>query len=418
MKITGIIAEYNPFHHGHAYHLAAARAVTGADYCIAVMSGNFVQRGAPAMINKYHRTQMALLGGADLVIELPLYYACASAEFFALGAISLLDRLGAVDYLCFGSESGQLLPLQTAAQLLTEESPAYQEQLQQALRQGYSFPAARSLALSAVSSGSELSAASPNDLLGIEYLKALSRRNSSIRPYTIQRTGAGYHDMQLTASTAASPAFSSASAIRNHLGNLPSLADHVPPYVYQILTEAQGKAMPIESRDFSLLLHYRLLHEAGQGYGDYLDVSIELEHRILRSLNHFQDFEQFCALLKTKNLTYSRIRRSLLHILLDLKNPQMQALAFLDYIPYARVLGFRKTAAPLLSLLKAHTSIPLLTKLSRAQCQLSPKVYSLLEHEITAAHIYESVQASKYGQLFCHEYTRPLVITDPDSGKC
>lgn len=415
MNITGIIAEYNPFHHGHAYHLDTARKITGADYCIVVMSGNFVQRGSPAMIHKYARTRMALLGGADLVLELPLYYSCASAEFFALGAVSLLDRLGMVNSICFGSESGVLPPLQSAAGLLIEEPPAYQTCLQQALKKGLSFPAARSLAMAAVLPESELSAASPNDLLGIEYLKALQKRNSRIRPCTIRRIGAGYHNSRLMPENSTSPSFSSASAIRNHLSDLSAIEDHVPSYVYRILTEADGRCMPIESRDFSLLLQYRLLQDTGKGYLDHLDVSRELEHRILRNLNQFQDFEQFCSLLKTKNMTYSRIRRSLLHILLDIRSHHMEALSTLDHAPYARILGFRKTAAPLLSQLKSHSSIPLLTRLSQACHQLSPEVFLLLEQEITAAHIYESVQASKYGQPFCHEYTRPLVIIEDAS---
>ena len=212
LKTTGIIVEYNPLHPGHIYHMEQARKQTGADYLIAVMSGSFVQRGAPALLDKYTRTRMALLAGADVVIELPVCFATGSAGDFAAGAVSLLDKLGCVDGLCFGSESGDISLFEKTATLLQCESAAFSNALKKALKSGLSFPAARQQALLLCldmakdmpstacpdnnSTAEQIVAllSSPNNLLGLEYTLALLRRNSSIRPFTISRVGSGYHD--------------------------------------------------------------------------------------------------------------------------------------------------------------------------------------------------------------------------------
>ncbi|MFQ9151713.1 MAG: nucleotidyltransferase family protein [Blautia sp.] len=175
MKVTGIIAEYNPFHQGHAYHLSRARELTGADRILVVMGGNFMQRGEPAIIDKYTRTEMALRNGADLVLELPAASATGSAEYFAEGAVELLDASGVVNELCFGSELGELEPLEKAAELLLEEPEDYQELLRTELKKGKTFPEARETALSAFLPEQSL-LASPNNILAIEYIKALKRR--------------------------------------------------------------------------------------------------------------------------------------------------------------------------------------------------------------------------------------------------
>ena len=191
MKVTGIIAEYNPFHQGHAYHLSRARELTGADRVLVVMGGNFMQRGEPAIIDKYTRTEMALRNGADLVLELPAASATGSAEYFAEGAVELLDASGVVNELCFGSELGELEPLEKAAELLLEEPEDYQELLRAELKKGKTFPEARETALSAFLPEQSL-LASPNNILAIEYIKALKRRKSSIRKLPRRRWTAGW----------------------------------------------------------------------------------------------------------------------------------------------------------------------------------------------------------------------------------
>ena len=194
MRVNGIISEYNPFHNGHKYLLTESKKATSADYTVIVMSGNFVQRGAPALINKYKRAEMALQNGADLVLELPKYYATASAEYFAMGGISLLDKLGVVTNLSFGSECGDLAVLEKIARILVEEPNDYTILLRENLKKGQSYPTARTNALleyNADFGEYKDVLSSPNNILGIEYLKALLKRKSSIQPYTLLRTGAG-----------------------------------------------------------------------------------------------------------------------------------------------------------------------------------------------------------------------------------
>lgn len=442
MKITGIIAEYNPFHNGHQYHLEETRRITNADYVIAVVSGNFMQRGIPSIVDKYLRTEAALLNGVDLVLELPLFYATGSAEYFATGAVALLDKLGSVDALCFGSECNDISQLSVLASVLAEEPENYRILLQKELKNGHSFPKARSLALESFLSDSsydKMLVSSPNNILGIEYIKTLLKRNSAIIPCTIKRQGSGYHDNSLNipkSSKEAQPSasndgflsqpllcehpiinkpLSSASAIRSTLktsDNLSVIRPHMPAVVYHLLENAQYRKFPIYSDDFSSLLRYKLWMEASNGFHNYFDVSTDLSDKICQNLSHFTGYEQFCGLLKSKDLTYSRISRSLLHILLDMTQDQMDKFIQNDYISYARILGFRKTAAPLLRKLKTHTAIPLLSKLADARYQLPLTGVAMLEKDVQAAHIYDSIVTAKYRTPFINEYTRQLIILD------
>lgn len=417
MKVTGIIAEYNPFHNGHKYHMEKSRALTDADYCIVIMSGDFVQRGVPAILDKYTRTRMALLNGADLVLELPLYYAAGSAEFFAAGAVTLLDKLGVADSLCFGSECGDLALLTQIAEILSEEPFVYQNTLQEQLRKGLSFPTARSLALQAClpNAAHKEIIHSPNNILGTEYIKTLLKRNSAISPYTLKREGAGYHEAMLheTASYHGEPENrSSATAIRSHIHELEAIKKQVPDSVYSLLLQSYDKNFPINSGDFSLLLKYRLLMEAEHGFSDYLDITPDLSDKITKNLHRFQDFEQFCTLLKSKDLTYSRLSRGLLHILLGMTQEKMASFVREDFIPYARILGFRKSSSDLLKAIKQHTSVPLISKLADAGNYLTASGLSMLQEDIRAAHLYDSVVCHKFHTDFVNEYAKPLVIID------
>ena len=241
MKIVGLIAEYNPFHNGHRYHIEQAKKITGADHAVVVMSGDYVQRGIPACMPKRLRAEMALKCGASAVFELPVCYATGSAELFAEGAVSLLDRLGIVDTLVFGSECNDLESLSQIADLLVEEPELYRTVLRFHLKNGASYPMARQEAVSACLRGNHCSFLlnDPNNILGIEYLKALKRQKSRIIPYTIARRGAHYHDPDLHDS------YSSASAIRSLLAYSGSAVhiDHAdqPEYsgIHHILGELE-----------------------------------------------------------------------------------------------------------------------------------------------------------------------------------
>jgi len=420
MKVNGIIAEYNPFHNGHSYQLTESLRQTNAEYTIAVISGDFVQRGAPALLPKHVRAEMALKCGADLVLEIPTLCATSSAEYFAKGGVSLLDKLGVVNHLCFGSECGDISLLQEIATILSNESEEYSDTLKRFLSQGFSYPYARNWAL--VQHNPHLNEhqkvfSSPNNILGIEYCKALLARNSSIAPFTVKRTGGEYHsrgrDQQLC----------SALAIRHALlegCDIAQVSTHMPKEAAEILTNYMTDYPGLTANDFSSLLYYKLLSEQEKGYEEYWDVSSDISDRIRKHLFEFKDYDSFCGLLKTKEVTYTRISRCLLHILLNITKDDMELGQTLDYVPYARVLGFRKNSSELLSAIKEHSSIPLITKLADAEDILDEDAYRLLKKDILVSEMYQGVVREKLVNsgaddiaiklLGKNEFTTPIVI--------
>lgn len=418
MKTVGIIAEYNPFHNGHQYQLARAKELSGADYAVVVLSGDFTQRGAPALISKYARCEMALLGGADLVLELPTCFSLGSAEYFAKGAVTLLDSLD-VDALCFGSECGEISSLKLIADILCREPEDYKKLLQQHQKEGMSFPAARSLALSEyvqnmssenlVSEGVSIEELlqSPNNILGIEYIKALLMRNSTMEIYTLSRQGSGYLDTALP-----DDSFCSALAARRAIEQgspLSSLASFLPEDTLQILNRELKMGFPVTTDDFSSILFYRLLSLRSQGYTAFADVSEALSDKISNSLEQYVSFSGFCEkTLKSKDLTYTRISRALFHILLGITEEFLQTAAGLKIAGYARILGFRTASAGLLSALSA-SSTPLLSKMADAEKLLDPFSREMLAQDVFASHLYEGIAAQKTGRTIEHEYRRQIL---------
>lgn len=410
MKINGIIAEYHPFHNGHLYQLLDAKGTLGADYTVVLMSGNFVQRGTLSMFDKHVRTQMALLGGADLVLELPASISTGSAEYFATGAVTLLNGLGCIDHLCFGSESGNLHALSGAVNILTEEPVAYREALRKELSLGASFPKARRQALLACLPHTATTALQdgPNDILAMEYLKALKLTQSSMLPYTTKRSGSGYHETDICEE------FASATGIRNHFSggqaSMEILAKQIPPESLAVLSDYLKQNRPLEPDAVSSMLYYQLRSLLETGYTDYLDVSEDLSNRIRKLLPSYQGFTQFCGLLKTKDLTYSRVSRSLIHILLGIRQYSVKdASAFPGYV---RVLGFRKSAAPLLSVLGKQSSVTLLTKPADAGAVLSANDFSCFQKQMFADALYEQLLSAVSGRPPRNEYTISPWITE------
>lgn len=418
MKTVGIIAEYNPFHNGHRYHLKQAKALSGADYAVVVLSGDFTQRGAPALVSKYARCEMALMGGADLVLELPVCFSLGSAEYFARGAVTLLDSLG-VDALCFGSECGDLSSLKLAADILHREPEDYKKLLLQHQRDGMSFPAARSLALSeyiqntAEDTGTVAGASinellqSPNNILGIEYIKALLSRNSAMEIYTLCRQGSGYLDTSLP-----SDSFCSALAVRQAIEQgspLSSLAPYLPESTLRILERELTMGFPVTVEDFSSMLFYRLLSLRSQGYTSFADVSPALSDKICNALEEYISFSHFCGnVLKSKDLTHTRISRSLFHILLDITEEFLQEASSLKTACYARILGFKTASDRLLTALSTSNT-PLLSKLADAEKLLSPFGRTMFAQDVFASHLYEGIAAQKTGRTPEHEYRRQII---------
>lgn len=410
LLVNGIVAEYNPFHNGHLFQIQDAKKQSGATYTIVAMSGNFMQRGTPALLDKFKRTEMALKCGADLVIQIPALYSVSSAEFYASGAVALLDKLGVVSHLCFGSESGEIQTLSRLADILAREPEDFKIALKQGLRQGLSYPNARTTALTGLYPDlrdcRDVLALS-NNILGIEYLKALKRRNSTILPITTRRTSSNYGDRLMGIHQ------SSALALRHAIYDgcdISFLKSQIPSEAFEIFEQSISGTGAMRLDDFSGLLIYKLLMEADKGYTEYLDVSGDLSDRITNHLEEFTGFRSFCDLLKTKDMTYTRICRSLMHILLDIRTCDMEAARLNDYISYARILGFRKDAEPLLSAIKASASVPLITKLADANRLLDEASYEVFQKDLRINSVYESIAAHKSNRPILSEYRTPLVI--------
>lgn len=410
MNVVGLITEYNPFHNGHLYHIEQAKKQTNADYVVVVMSGNYVQRGVPAVTDKYTRTKMALSCGADLVIELPVVYATASAETFALGAIQCLNALGFVDSICFGSECGNIALLTEIASSLCNETKELKELLAKYVKSGMTYPVARTEALLQTLlhdhpnySKDELTTVltSPNNILGIEYIKALIRTKSKLIPYTIERTVSGYHDETIHAT------ISSASAIRLALTeSLESIQGSMPPSAYEQFKNAYQKTMPITADDFSALLYYKLLYSEEEELETYLDVSTDLAKRILKERIHFRSFSQFTNHIKTKNITHTRASRSLLHILLTITD---DSLCF-DHAPYLRILGFKKEASFLIRKSNNEFACPIITKVGDYKSLLNEQQRAIMELDLRATHLYNQIVYDKFGYELKSEFHRGLII--------
>lgn len=425
MKIVGLIAEYNPFHNGHFYHIEKAKEITHADHAVVIMSGDYVQRGVPAIMPKRLRAEMALKCGAAAVFELPVCYATGSAELFAGGAISFLENLGIIDTLCFGSECNDLAALQNTAEILVKEPEEYRLELKNNLKQGMSFPQARQKAVFSYTRKADtaLVLSDPNNILGIEYLKALQKQNSRIIPYTIRRHGAHYHDEELH------PVNSSASAIRSLLAYsgsmlhteipdtfenstfhniLNELEDQVPRSCLELLKDYHRVQYPVYQNDFSLLLKYKLLNKTPETLVRYLDVSVPLANRICSQLNNYFNYKQFCELLKTRELTQTRINRALLHIMLGIKKNSVSQYIHQGYHAYAHLLGFRKDSADVISAIAKNSRIPLLTRLSATDF-LTGTGQKMLMQDILASNLYTSVITDKYKTAYENEYHQGVI---------
>lgn len=413
MKVIGIIAEYNPFHNGHRYHIEQAKKQTGADYVVVIMSGNYVQRGTPAIIDKYSRTKMALENGADLVFELPVIYATASAEAFAFGAVSLLHSLGFIDAICFGCETPDFTLFEQIADLFIQEPDEYKKLLRAYQKQGLSFPAARSKAAISYFASTKKSSfleaieeilSNPNNILGIEYIKALKQLHSHITPVPILRKGGGYHNTELSGNICSATAIRTAYVEKK---NICALQTFLPKSCYVILKNAEHQTFPITENDFSSLLYYKLLQTTD--FSDYTDISSDFANRLEKITDYAYSFTDYTNMLKTKDMVYTRICRNLTHILLDLKNINYKLTP-----GYLRLLGFKKSASFLLKKKKNSdfsSFTPIITKTADAKNILSTFAYTQFEKDVMATHLYNHICYQKYDYLIKNEFTHgPVMI--------
>ncbi|MEG1255230.1 nucleotidyltransferase [Clostridium sp.] len=393
MKVSGIIVEYNPLHNGHLFHINKTKELTDSDLVIGVMSGNFNQRGIPSIIDKWSKTRMALNNGVDIVLELPAVYSLSSAEFFSFGAVSLLNSLGIVDSICFGSEIGDIDLLDQVSTLLVDEPSTFQDMLKLELSKGLLFPKARSTALihylTDKTSYSEEDLAhylnSSNNILGIEYIKSLKKLNSNITPYTLKREGGLYNSTNLD------NIFSSATSIRKSLKSatsIESLINHIPQTVYEEFINLKRNNYNFPFDD---MIYPYIKYKASTSSKNYFelipDASEGLHNKILRSLENSTSYGECISMIKSKRYTYTRISRILCQYFLGFYEYDTLAMRN-SPCPYARILGFTNHGASALKSMKNNANIPLYSKLPK---ELNPwlkldlqctKGYSILNPSI------------------------------------
>ncbi|MCI3919081.1 nucleotidyltransferase [Paenibacillus sp. TRM 82003] len=417
--MVGLVVEHNPFHNGHAYHLEASRRAAEADAIIAVMSGNWLQRGEPALMNKWARAEAALASGVDLVLELPVAYSTQPAEWFAHGAISVLEATGIVDAVCFGSESGDLEALQGLADRLTAEPAAFAGLLQERLKRGLPYPAAYASAAEALTGGGEAArlVAAPNNSLGFHYLLALARIGSRMRPLTIQRVQAGYHDEAL----AAGGSIASATAIRRRLleaagtGGAEPALEAIRPYVpaatvAALRREWEAGRAPMHWERFRAPLLHRLLAAPPERLAAYREVTEGLEHRIKSSLTELgpdPTVEGLLDALKTKRYTRTKLQRLLTAIYLEQTKADLGVDTLRAGAPYLRVLGFSETGRGLLQRMKATAAVPIVTNVGRETRQ-----HPLLAMDAAATAAYAlGYERSSPDDWFADHYRPPVRVS-------
>lgn len=396
MRTLGIVVEYNPMHNGHVYHLQQSKKVSNCDAVVAVMSGHFLQRGEPALTDKWSRTDMALANGVDLVLELPVAYAVQPAEWFAYGAVATLQATGVVDALCFGSELGDVEPFLRAADILVNEPSGFTDQLQEHLKAGLTYPAAYAAAAGQAMTASRTSPSSseavdwmaqPNNSLGLHYVMALRRLNSVIKPHTIARTQAGYHDTE-----APEGSIASATAIRRlwtEEGTLETCAQYLPPSTLRILEQEHrfGRA-PMSWDCYTRELIYRLHQLSPEAIARHLEVTEGLEHRVKQALSQMtaQRVESLLEQLKTKRYTRTKLQRMLAHILLHHDKFHFGSDGLKKGPWYIRVLGFTDTGRALLKRMKQSADLPIVLSVNRDNFNLGG--YCGLEADIRATSLY------------------------------
>ena len=402
MKAVGLVTEYNPFHNGHLYHLNKAMELTGADISVAVMSGDFVQRGELAVLDKYTRASMALNSGVNLVVELPVNYAVSSAESFAAGALKVLDYIKA-DSIAFGSESGNIERLSKLAHILCDNEDTLYKEISKYTANGISYAAARQKVVEKLTDKDTAAMlTSSNNILAVEYLKAIIKNNYAIKPYTIKRQGDSYNDTDIRSE------YASATALRGNL-KADNISKYIPVKAGLILSSNTNYIYP---DDITEALFTRLLGILFASSYDknvfienvmrYPDVNKEIAGRLYKSAmdmitrtvpqeaeskdNGAFSFGSLCEHIKTKEVPLSRIKRALVRITLGLDKKHMEKYA---NEPYIRVLGFDKKGQEYLSYIRKTVEVPLITKIADYK--------EMLLDDIHAANIYNMIVAGKYG---------------------
>ncbi len=409
-SVLGIVAEYNPFHNGHLHHLIESKKISNADYCIAIMSGNFTQRGEVSIVDKWSKAQMALSNGIDLVIELPTIYSVSSAENFAMGAIKILNSLQIVDFISFGSEVNNISVLDDIANVLAFEPPQYKTLLSHELSRGESFPKARENALMMYLNNLRRFAnvlSAPNNILGIEYLKALKKLKSNIQPITIKREGSKYSDANLPRNSK----FASATSIRNFFQSsqdLSALQKFVPESTFNILEENFKKGNFVKSlSSFDKEIIFTLRKMSVEEIANLPDVSEGLEFSIKNAVNQCNSTIELLSILKSKRYTQTRLQRILLYSILGITKKDMEMSNLT--IPYVRILGFNSKGQELISTIsKKNRKLEVVSSVKKfMDKKLNNNLRLMMEKDIWATNVY--TLGFEYESFANLDYTHKLI---------
>ena len=406
-RVLGIIAEYNPFHNGHLYHIARAKQETNAQYIIAVISGNFVQRGNTSIVNKWVKARMALLNGVDLVIELPSVYSISSAENFAEGAIKIFNSLGVVDTISFGMETSDISTLNNIANVLYNEPKEYLTMLNHELKKGNSFPKARENALMVYLNDIKRYAnvlSGSNNILAIEYLKAIKKTKSTINPVGIKREKVLYNDEYMV------DEFASATAIRKMLmtRQFDDIRKTMPRSSYQILgQELKDGHYVIDLSKFEKEIMYALRKMTIEQIKNLPDVTEGLEVSIKNAAESCNRLDDLINIIKSKRFTQTRIQRILLYALLGIDKKKMDVARKIS--PYVRVLGLNNKGKQLLSeIVRNNPKINIITSVKKYMDNVGNKnLKEMLQTDIFATNIYTlGYESDSWANL---DYTNKII---------
>lgn len=395
MEILGLIVEYNPFHNGHLYHLNKSKEITKATHTLAVMSGSFLQRGEPALFDKYTRAEMAVKNGVDLVIELPTLYSCQSAEIFSHGAIATLNSLNCINSICFGSEEGNIHTLKIISKILVDEPDEFKVLLKKYLDDGLVFPTARSKALyNYINTNNLIDITedklqnilnSSNNILGIEYIKSLIKLNSDIKPFTINRIASEYNSCDIDSDIC------SATAIRHNLKNnlnLNNIENVVPkPTLITIKNKIQDEFYPMFDSMFYDLLRNSVIRDF-ENLNNYFDVNEGIENKIYSNIFSSNSLDELISSTKSKRYTMTKIKRTLNNILLGIKREDVLSTKDATFIPYIRVLAFNDKGREILRKIKDSSDVEIITKFSKISHIDNPLFNTLIKYDIKSSNIY------------------------------
>jgi len=376
MSVLGIIAEYNPLHNGHVYHISASKAEISDPKLIAVMGGNFTQRGDPAICDKFARTRLALENGVDIVVELPVYYAVASAEYFASASVKLLNAMGVVTHLSFGSESGDLQQIRHIASAMNKHSEFISQTTTRLMSKGLPYHAAREQSLTSILHTCQDFIRQPNHILALEYMKTLEQIDSSIIPMTIKRTGLDH--------------YATASSLRQYIktGDYPTLANSVPESVFSFLLKYFSGYGPANISRLDNVLFYLLRTKPVDEIKAILDMNDGVAERMVKYCGLYDSSSELLNAVKTKRHVHARLRRAATHLLLDLKSETFDMFNQAGGPQYIRVLGFRRDAAPLLGKMTELASLPVITNIQRAPGVLSEVGALMFSKDIQSTDLY------------------------------